>query len=113
MEELSVGELREMLGVEDGKLAAYKNLNPRAIQPALTEVNALTDFAVNILTKEWGKSLVGLSMGWNLKGESGWVEATRERDRPRLICEERQAGYTDGVVVEDPTPAEGIADGRD
>ncbi|MFG6528270.1 replication initiation protein [Sulfitobacter sp. M23508] len=99
MEELSVIEMREVLGVETGKLTAYKNLNFRAIQPALTEVNALTDFEVSIIPKKRGKAVVGFAMGWNMKNEDGRVEAKKERDRPRVGREARRAGDTESVIL--------------
>lgn len=104
MEDLSIAELREMLGVEDGKLSAYKNLNFRAIQPALTEVNALTDFEVSIVPKKRGKTVIGFAMGWNMKGEAGRVEAKKERDRPRVGRAARQTGDTEAVVVDESLP---------
>ncbi|WP_425434309.1 hypothetical protein [Loktanella salsilacus] len=56
----------------------YKNLSLQAIQPAMTEVNALTDLAVSIVPQKRGKSVVGLSVSWNLKGEAGRVECDRD-----------------------------------
>ena len=100
MEDLSMAELREVLGVEDGKLSAYKNLNFRAIQPALAEVNALTDFDVSIIPKKKGKTVVGFAMGWNMKEAAGRIEAKRERDRPRVGREARRTGVAEAVVAE-------------
>ena len=104
LEELTVREMREVLGVEDGKLVAYKNLNFRAIQPALGEVNSLTDFDVSIIPKKHGKAVVGFSMGWNMKTEAGRVEAKKERDRPRIGRTARQTGDTEDVVVDSNQP---------
>jgi hypothetical protein len=36
--------LRQLLGVDPDKLTAFKSLNQRAIQPAVAEVNFLSDF---------------------------------------------------------------------
>ena len=41
VEVLSIEEIRTLLGVEDGKLTSYGNLNKFAIEPALEEVNGL------------------------------------------------------------------------
>jgi hypothetical protein len=81
MEELSVEDLRELLGVEEGKLTNYRNLNLRAIQPALAEVNAISDFAVSIMPKKKGNKVVSFLMGWNLKDDAGKQAAYAERLR--------------------------------
>jgi hypothetical protein len=81
MEELSLEDLRELLGVEKGKLDAYKNLNKFAIQPALVEVNSISDFAVSITPKKKGNKVVSFLMGWNVKDEAGKVAAYAERQR--------------------------------
>jgi plasmid replication initiation protein len=81
MEELTVDELRELLGVEEGKLIGYGNLNKFAIKPAVTEVNAISDFAVTIQPKKKGKKVVSFLMGWNLKDNAGKQAAYAERQR--------------------------------
>lgn len=78
MEELSVEGMRELLGVEDGKLTTYSNLNKFAIQPALEEVNAITPYTVNILPRKKGRKVVSFLMGWNAKGEEQLKEAYSE-----------------------------------
>jgi plasmid replication initiation protein len=100
MESLTMLELREMLGVEDGKLTTYKNLNLRAIQPALIEVNAMSDFQVSIVPKKQGRAVVEFLMGWNMKDTENRIEAQKERDRPSVGRKARQKSKTE-VVVED------------
>lgn len=101
MESLSIQELREVLGVEDGKLTSYKNLNLRAIQPALTEVNAITDFQVSIEPQKKGRKVTGFLMGWNMKDEAGKIEARKERDRPRVGRETRLEGTSEAIITDD------------
>jgi plasmid replication initiation protein len=81
MEELSVDDLRDLLGVEAGKLTNYRNLNLRAIQPAVEEVNAISPFAVTIVPKKKGKKVVSFLMGWNAKSEDALREAYAEMQR--------------------------------
>lgn len=97
-EELTLQDLRELLGVEDGKLTTYKNLNVRAIQPALTEVNAISPYQVNILPKKKGRKVIGFIMGWNAKDEAGMQEAYREMHRPRIGRKARLAKEDEQVV---------------
>ena len=101
MESLTMLELREMLGVEDGKLTTYKNLNLRAIQPALIEVNAMSDFQVSIVPKKQGRAVVEFLMGWNMKDTACRIEAQKERDRPSVGRKARQKSNTEAVVEDD------------
>jgi plasmid replication initiation protein len=84
--------------VEDGKLTTYKNLNLRAIQPALIEVNAMSDFQVSIEPKKTGRSVAGFLMGWNMKGTTGRIEAQKERGRPSVGRRSRQNSSTEAVL---------------
>lgn len=81
MEELTMEDLRELLGVEEGKLENYRNLNLRAIQPAITEVNAISDFNVSIAPRTKGKKVIGFRMGWGVKDVDGKKAAYAERNR--------------------------------
>jgi plasmid replication initiation protein len=101
MESLTMLELRELLGVEDGKLTTYKNLNLRAIQPALLEVNAMSDFQVSIVPKKQGRAVVGFLMGWNMKDTKNRIEAQKERNRPSVGRKARQKNNTEAVVEDD------------
>ncbi len=101
MESLTMLELREMLGVEDGKLTTYKNLNLRAIQPALIEVNAMSDFQVSIVPKKQGRAVVEFLMGWNMKDTEKRIEAQKERDRPSVGRKARQNSDAEAVVEDD------------
>lgn len=81
MEELSLDALRELLGVEKGKLTTYSNLNKFAIQPAIDEVNAITPYTVSIVPKKQGRKVIGFVMGWSTKDENGLKEAYAEMNR--------------------------------
>ena len=94
MEELTVEDLRNLLGVEEGKLEGYGNLNKFAIQPAIDEVNAISPFAVSIVPKKKGKKVVSFLMGWNSKGEDALKEAYTELQRHSTG---RKARTSDGV----------------
>ena len=78
METLTLEELRNILGVEDGKHTSYKNLNKVAIQPALTEVNAITPYQVSITPQKQGRAIGSVILGWNYKDEGGMKAAFKE-----------------------------------
>ena len=98
-EELGLDDLREILGVEAGKLDAYKNLNKYAIQPALIEVNGLTPYDVSIVPKKTGRKVTGFLMGWNNKDEDNLKLAYAELGRHSTGRKARLTGDVD--ILED------------
>jgi len=97
-EELDIDDMRELLGVQDGKLANYRNLRIKAIEPAITEVNAITPYQVVILPKTKGRKVVGFSMGWSVKDEENMRQAYQELQRPQIGRKARLEGSTDKIV---------------
>ncbi|MGP3699885.1 replication initiation protein [Rhodobacter sp. NSM] len=98
-EEKDIAGMRELLGVEPGKLDLFKNLQKKAIEPALTEVNAITPYNVTILPKKEGKKVVGFIMGWAVKDEAGLKEAYAELNRPRVGRKERLYGTAETSIT--------------
>jgi hypothetical protein len=99
-EELNVQGLRDLLGVEDGKLITHHNLRTKALEPALSEVNSITPYQVTIIPKKKGRKVVGFLMGWSIKDVAGMKQAYAELQRPKLGRKERLDG-TSSSVVED------------
>lgn len=97
-ENLTIDELRNILGVEEGKLPLYRNLNLRAIQPAVTEVNAITPYTVSIVPQKQGRKVVSFIMGWETKTEEQLQAAYTEMNRHSAG---RKARATDTVDVVD------------
>jgi hypothetical protein len=97
-EELNVQGLRDLLGVQDGKLITHHNLRTKALEPALSEVNAITPYQVTILPKKKGRKVVGFIMGWSIKDVSGMKQAYAELQRPKLGRKERLDGTSSSVV---------------
>ena len=84
----------------DVLFSIYKNLNLRAIQPALIEVNAMSDFQVSLAPVKQGRAVVGFKMGWNMKGTTDRIEAQKERDRPSIGRKVRHKGRIEAVVTD-------------
>lgn len=78
----SVEEFRQLLGVPNGKLSVFKNLNKWAISPAFEEVNALSDFNVDIEPiREGGRirgKLKGFRLSWERKKSEEWRKTLNE-----------------------------------
>ena len=97
-EELNVQGLRDLLGVEDGKLITHHNLRTKALEPALSEVNSITPYQVTIIPKKKGRKVVGFLMGWSIKDVAGMKQAYAELQRPKLGRKERLDGTSSTVV---------------
>jgi Initiator Replication protein len=81
---LSIEELRETLGVADGKLDVWGNLFEKAIKPALREINALAAFGVGIAPIRTGRKITGVTLTWWGKNDDELREAYNEVQRPRV-----------------------------
>lgn len=99
-EELSIEQLRELLGVETGKLSLFKNLWRKAVEPALLEVNAITPYRVSIEPRKVGRKVVGFVLGWGVKDEGGMREAYTELQRPKVGRRERIEGTSEHPITD-------------
>ncbi|WP_118134569.1 replication initiation protein [Oceanicella sp. SM1341] len=63
-ERFSVEGLRGVLGVPKGKLTSWSNLKLRAIDPAVSEVCALSDFMVEIVPIKTGRAVTHVELRW-------------------------------------------------
>lgn len=77
-ERFSLEDLRGVLGVPKGKLTSWSNLNLRAITPACQEVNALSDFIVEIDPIKTGRRVTHVELRWWRKDGQGTAAAERE-----------------------------------
>jgi hypothetical protein len=57
--------------VPPGKLTAFKNLNRWALQPAMAEVNSLSDFGVEAAALLEGRRVVTVRVAWSRRGGRG------------------------------------------
>lgn len=77
-EKFSLEELRGVLGVPKGKLTSWSNLKLRAIEPAMAEVNALSDYVVEIAPIKTGRRVTHVELRWWKKDGEGQGAAGRE-----------------------------------
>lgn len=101
METLDLGDFREMLGVEPGKLEGFGNLNKFAITPALLEINALAEFTVTVVPQKLGKRVAGVILGWGMKDIEGRKAAWAELQRSRVGRKARIAGKVEMAAAGD------------
>lgn len=99
VEEFTIDEFRELLGVPETKLPRYSDLNAYAIKPALEEVNALSDFIVTSRPRKQGRKYIGIIMAWGWKDSEAKKEAWAELRRPRVGRKHRiRQGNTDAII---------------
>jgi hypothetical protein len=119
-EEMTLEGMRDLLGVEAGKLSPFKNLWRKAIEPALTEVNAITPYLVTIVPRKEGRKVVGFVWSWSVKDVDGMKQAYTELQRPKVGRKERLEGTVEVSVsdtdltqgpshrnLEEPAPRDG------
>lgn len=76
-EKFTLEALRGILGVPKGKLTSWSNLNLRAIQPAVAEVSALSDYVVEIDPVKTGRRVTHVELRWWRKDRDGVDAASR------------------------------------
>jgi hypothetical protein len=77
-EKFSLADIRGILGVPKGKLTSWSNMKLRAIDPALKEVNALSDYVVEIDPIKTGRRVTHVELRWWKKDGAGAGAAERE-----------------------------------
>lgn len=100
-EEFSVDDFRAMLGVPEGKLDRFADFNKHCLKPALSEVNQLTDFDVQVLAIKKGRTVEKLQLSWFKKSPARLKAAFDERERSRIGREARRHGSVELIRFDD------------
>lgn len=99
----NVEDFRALLGVEKGQYPGFPQLKQRAIGPALIEVNALSDFNVEIdLIREGGLQrgkLVGFRLWWEKKSPEEWQAVLDELLRSKVGRKARIRGRVETIQL--------------
>jgi len=103
-EVIDVDGLRLWLGVEDGKLTEWADLRRFALTPALTEVNGLSPYAVEIEPIKRGRKVVQVRVSWAKKQPFSPSEqaAAREVNRAKVGRKSRLSGTVDELIETPP-----------
>ena len=97
-ERFTVPQLRNLLGVQEGKLERFADLNRRALQPAITEVNQLARFKLSMTLRKTGRAVTAVEIGWESKPDL--TETKRELKTSRVGRVERHKGPVASIVVD-------------
>jgi Initiator Rep protein, WH2/Initiator Replication protein, WH1 len=105
-QEMSIEDFRGVLGLAPSSLTAFKDFKKRAIDPAVREVNWLSDFWVDVEPIRQGGPLrgtvIGFRLSWRRKTPEEWRFALEELARPKVGRKARLEGVTEAVVESIP-----------
>lgn len=101
-ERFSIEELRGILGVGKGKLTSWSNLKLRAIDPAVEEVSALSDYMVEIAPIKTGRRVTHVDLRWWRKDSAKQAQAERELSFSKVGRKQRMSGEVETLR---PRPA--------
>lgn len=97
----TVEAFRDMMSIEQKKYPAFPQLKQRVIDPAVMEVNALSDFNVSIEPiREGGMvrgTLTGFRLTWSKKSAADWQAVLDELMRPKVGRKARIRGTVDRI----------------
>lgn len=99
-EKFSLDALRGVLGVPKGKLTSWSNLRLRAVDPAVSEVSALSDYMVEILPIKTGRSVTHVELKWWRKDG----EATGKAERALQFASPGRRAKAKGTAEELASP---------
>lgn len=96
-EKFTLEALRGIMGVPKGKLSSWSNLKLRAIDPAVAEVNALSDFMVEIVPIKTGRAVSHVELRWWRKDGDATGAADRALQFSKVGRRIRAEGRTEQV----------------
>ena len=96
----TVPELRALLGVPEGKLSRFSNLNTWALKPAIDEINHLSRLNLTVTPKKIGRTVASVTIGWQVKDDP--TPAKRELQGHSAGRKARRDGSTETVAVAFP-----------
>ena len=96
-EKFTLEELRGVLGVPKGKLGSWSNLKLRAIDPAVAEVNALSDYVVEVAPIKTGRRVTHVELRWWKKDGEGQGASARELSFSKVGRQARMAEAAEGA----------------
>lgn len=98
----TVADFRQMMGVPKGKYPGFAQFRQWVIEPAVLEVNGLSDFMMQIEPVREGGfvrgKLKGFNVYWRKKDRAEWKTALEELGRPRVGRKDRLKETVDTVV---------------
>jgi len=98
----TVAELRAVLGVPDGKMERWNDVNRFALKPAIAEINQTSRLTLTATPRKIGRTVASVTIAWEEKPQEAKQEARRELARPKVGRKERRDGTAETPVVAFP-----------
>lgn len=95
-------ELRAVLGVTEGKMDRFSNLNQRVIIPAIAEINQTSRMTLTAKPHKIGRAVVSVTIAWGEKPHEQKRDAKRELDRPKVGRKARRDGTVETLLTAFP-----------
>jgi hypothetical protein len=108
-EDVSLDDLRDLLGVPHKALPRWQDVKRRALDPAIAEINHVAGFHASYMALKQGRRVAGVRLAWALKDRVELVKAQKELDRPRIGRKARRAGLVETISQERHRLAESLA----
>ncbi|PYG25031.1 replication initiation protein [Pelagimonas varians] len=108
-EELSIDELRGILGISPNTLPRWQDVKRRALEIAIAEINQLAGFTAAYTPLKRGRRIVGVRLAWGQKATPDLIETQRELDRPRVGRTARRDGLVETIAQQRHRLAESLA----
>lgn len=100
----NVPELRALLGVPEGKMERFSNLNQRVVQPAIAEINQLSRLTLTATPHKIGRTVASVTIGWQRKPDPTPVK--RELAASKVGRKARREGTAEAVAAPAASEAE-------
>lgn len=98
----TVAELRAVLGVGEAIHRRFSNLNLRAIQPAIAEVNQISRLTLTATPNKVGRTVASVTIAWEQKEQDKKREARRELGHPKVGRKARRDGTVETPALAFP-----------
>lgn len=95
-------EVRELLGVPEGKLKRWNDVNNFALKPAIAEINQTSRLTLTATPNKIGRTVASVTITWEEKPQEAKRDAKRELDRPKVGRKARREGSVEKVAVTFP-----------
>ncbi len=98
----TIPDLRAVLGVPEGKLTRFADLNRRALTPAVDEISQLSRLTLTATPNKIGRTVASVTIAWNEKAPEQKQSTKAELGRPKLGRKARRDGTEETAVLTFP-----------
>lgn len=100
----TVADLRQLLGVRPNTNRRFSQLKRKAIQPAITEINAISRWTLEPAYHKTGRTVTSITITWTEKPLAKKAATNAELDRHSAGRRERLDGTAEHVADHPPFP---------